>query len=80
MMKELDLSQQSGGCGSNSTSVRLMRFWLESGGNQTVKIIAQQGVQADEVEMWATVMQERGVKVLKKELVDGKVVYEVYLP
>ncbi len=79
-MNELDLSKQPGGCGANTTSVSLMRFWLETGGNQEVRIIAQQGVQADEVEMWVMAMQEKGVKILKKEISDSKVIYNIYLP
>ncbi|BDC18150.1 hypothetical protein [Acidianus sp. HS-5] len=79
-MKELDLTKQSGGCGSNTPSVSLMKFWLEIGGNQEVKIIALQGVQADQVEMWAMAMQEKGVKILNKEFNEDKVIYTVYLP
>lgn len=79
-MNELDLSKQSGGCGASTTSISLMKFWLETGGNQEVKIIAQQGVQADEVEMWAMAMQEKGVKILKKEILGDKVIYNIYLP
>ncbi|MDT7900652.1 MAG: hypothetical protein RRE78_01935 [Acidianus sp.] len=79
-MKELDLTKQSGGCGANTPSVSLMKFWLETGGNQEVKIIALQGVQADQVEMWAMAMQEKGVKILNKEFSENKVIYTVYLP
>ncbi|EZQ10847.1 MULTISPECIES: hypothetical protein [Acidianus] len=79
-MTDLDLSNQSGGCGSNSPALTLMKFWLEVGGNQKVSVIAQEGVQADQVEMWAAAMQEKGVKILNKTLKGNKIIYEIFLP
>ncbi|ARM75090.1 hypothetical protein [Acidianus manzaensis] len=79
-MNELDLTKSSGGCGANSPSVSLMKFWLEVGGNQEVKIIVTQGVQADQVDMWAAAMQDKGVKILNKEIKEDRVIYTVYLP
>lgn len=79
-MNRLDLTKLSGGCGANSPSVALMKFWLESGGSQEIQVIALNGVQADQVDMWAAAMQDKGVKILKKEVVDNKVIYTIYLP
>jgi hypothetical protein len=57
-----------------------MRFWLSEGGNQEVEIIAVKGVQADQVEMWAEAMKDKGVKILSKLDEGDKVIYKVYLP
>jgi hypothetical protein len=57
-----------------------MRFWLSEGGNQEVEIIAVKGVQADQVEMWAEAMKDKGVKILSKQDEGDKVIYKVYLP
>ncbi len=43
-MEELDLTKAESGCGANSASVRLLKFWLEVGGNREIKVIAQKGI------------------------------------
>ncbi|ABP94781.1 MULTISPECIES: hypothetical protein [Metallosphaera] len=80
MTDEVDLTKQSGGCGANSPAVTLMKFWLETGGNRDIKVFATPGVQADQVDMWAMAMSDQGVKILKKDNEDGKVVYIIHLP
>ena len=79
-MKTIDLRQSDTKCGSSSPALSIMRFWLSEGGNQEVEIIAVKGVQADQVELWAEAMKERGVKILEKRDEGDKVVYRVYLP
>ena len=79
-MKVLDLRESDTKCGSSSPALKIMNFWLSEGGNQEVQIIALKGVQADQVEMWAEVMKERGVKILDKNDEGDKIVYKVYLP
>ncbi|QKR00557.1 hypothetical protein GWK48_09355 [Metallosphaera tengchongensis] len=80
MVDEIDLTKQSGGCGANSPAVTLMKYWLESGGNREVKVLATPGVQSDQVEMWATAMGEQGVKILKKDNENNMMVYIIHLP
>lgn len=80
MAKTLDLRQSDTKCGSSSPALTIMRFWLSEGGNQEVEIIAVKGVQADQVEMWAEAMKDKGVKILSKLDEGDKVIYKVYLP
>ncbi|BFH73635.1 hypothetical protein SJAV_15790 [Sulfurisphaera javensis] len=79
-MKVLDLRQSDTKCGSNSPALSIMRFWLSEGGGQEIEIIALKGLQADQVEMWAEAMKEKGVKILSKSDEGDKIVYKVYLP
>jgi len=79
-MKVLDLRESDTKCGSNSPALSIMRFWLGEGGNQEVEIIALKGIQADQVEMWAEAMKEKGVKILDKNDEGDKIIYKVYLP
>lgn len=79
-MKVIDLRQSDTKCGSNSPALTIMRFWLGEGGNQEVEIIALKGIQADQVEMWAEAMKEKGVKILSKSDEGDKIVYKIHLP
>lgn len=79
-MKVLDLRESDTKCGSSSPALSIMKFWLSEGGNQEVEIIALKGIQADQVEMWAEAMKEKGVKILDKKDEGDKIVYKVYLP
>jgi len=79
-MKVLDLRESDTKCGSSSPALSIMKFWLSEGGNQEVEIIALKGIQADQVEMWAEAMKEKGVKILDKNDEGDKIVYKVYLP
>ena len=79
-MKVLDLRESDTKCGSSSPALSIMRFWLGEGGNQEVEIIALKGIQADQVEMWAEAMKEKGVKILDRNDEGDKIIYKVYLP
>ncbi|MEM0363332.1 MAG: hypothetical protein QXH75_05995 [Sulfolobaceae archaeon] len=79
-MEELDLTKSEEGCGANSPAVRLLRFWLEVGGNKEVKVIAMKGSQENSVNMWLESMSDHGVKLINKVDQDGKVIYTIFLP
>jgi len=77
---ELDLTVADTKCGSDSPSVRIMRFWVEVGGDKDVVIKALKGVQVDQVEMWSLAMEEKGVKVLEKKDEGNVMIYKIHLP
>ncbi|ACP34412.1 conserved hypothetical protein [Sulfolobus islandicus Y.G.57.14] len=79
-MEELDLTKAESGCGANSASVRLLKFWLEVGGNREIKVIAQKGSQEEQVNMWIGLMSEKGVKLVDKKDEKDKIVYTIFLP
>jgi hypothetical protein len=77
---ELDLTVADTKCGSDSPSVRIMRFWVEVGGEKDIIIKALKGVQVDQVDMWAIAMEDKGVKILEKKDEGNSVLYKVRLP
>ncbi|WP_338603457.1 hypothetical protein V6M85_04360 [Sulfolobus tengchongensis] len=79
-MEELDLTKAGTGCGADSPAIRLLRFWLEVGGNKEVKVIAIKGSQESQVEMWLNMMSEKGVKLINKIDEKDKIVYTIFLP
>ncbi|QGA53576.1 hypothetical protein GFS03_02685 [Sulfolobus sp. E5-1-F] len=79
-MEELDLTKAESGCGANSASIRLLKFWLEVGGNKEIKVIALKGSQEEQVNMWIDVMSEKGVKLVDKKDEKDKIVYTIFLP
>ncbi len=79
-MDELDLTKADTRCGADSPSIRLLRFWLEVGGNKEIRVVALRGVQEDQVDMWITAMNEKGVRLVNKASEKDKVVYTIFLP
>lgn len=75
----LDLTKEDANCGTNSPSARIMTRWVQMGKGE-LEVIAQRGVQSDQVEMWIEAFKDSGVKLKERKEIDGNFVYTIELP